>query len=98
MQSVDASCPECAMSGTLADGGAFPRAAHWTRASPVGPARRTRCSAVFAANALGDGGPGSLTKGQILYVDALRNDPTGRVLVAGLSAGHTGIALARIFP
>jgi hypothetical protein len=53
---------------------------------------------VFAANALGDGGPGSLTKGQILYVDALRNDPTGRVLVAGLSAGHTGIALARIFP
>jgi hypothetical protein len=53
---------------------------------------------VFAANALGDGGPGSLTKGQLLYVDALRNDPTGRVLVAGLSAGYRGIALARIFP
>jgi uncharacterized delta-60 repeat protein len=53
---------------------------------------------VFEANALGDGGPGSLARGQILYVDALRNDPTGRVLVAGLSAGYKGVALARIFP
>jgi uncharacterized delta-60 repeat protein len=52
----------------------------------------------FAANALGDGGPGSLARGQILYVDALRNDPSGRVLVAGLSAGYKGVALARIFP